>query len=52
MSKDAYNAERLQRTLDVCAIVPIIPKDSVIVTLSFRGGGVLCSLGALAKAVL
>ena len=43
--------ERLKRTLDVCAMVPIFLKDDIIMTLMFRGA-VLCSLGAHIKEVL
>jgi len=42
---DADHAERLQRTLDVAAMVPIVPEDNVLLTLPF-GGAVLRTLGA------
>jgi voltage-gated potassium channel Kch len=42
---DADHAQRLQQTLDVVAMVPIIPEDNVLLTLPF-GGAVLKSLGA------
>ena len=42
---DADHAQRLQKTLDVVAMVPIIPEDNVLLTLPF-GGAVLKSLGA------
>lgn len=42
---DADHAHRLQETLDVVAMVPIIPEDNVLLTLPF-GGAVLKSLGA------
>jgi voltage-gated potassium channel Kch len=43
-AKDADHAERLQRTLDVIAMVPIVPEDNLLLTLPF-GGAVLQSLG-------
>lgn len=42
---DADHAERLQRTLDVIAMVPVVPEDSILISLPF-GGAVLRSLGA------
>ena len=42
---DADHAQRLQKTLDIVAMVPIIPEDNVLLTLPF-GGAVLKSLGA------
>ena len=42
---DTDHAQRLQKTLDVVAMVPIIPEDNVLLTLPF-GGAVLKSLGA------
>jgi monovalent cation:proton antiporter-2 (CPA2) family protein len=42
---DADHAERLQRTLDVIAMVPVVPEDSILLSLPF-GGAVLRSLGA------
>jgi len=42
---NADHAERLQRTLDVIAMVPVVPEDNVLLTLPF-GGAVLRSLGA------
>uniref|UniRef100_A0A7S2XSK7 RCK N-terminal domain-containing protein n=1 Tax=Attheya septentrionalis TaxID=420275 RepID=A0A7S2XSK7_9STRA len=44
-AKDADHASRLQNTLDVVAMVPIMPEDNVLMTLPF-GGAVLKSLGA------
>ena len=44
-AKDADHAKRLQTTLDVAAMVPILPEDNVLLTLPF-GGAVLRSLGA------
>jgi len=49
-AKDADHAERLQRTLDVAAMVPILPEDNALMTLPF-GGAVLRSLGAPAEEV-
>jgi CPA2 family monovalent cation:H+ antiporter-2 len=43
-AKDADHARRLQNTLDVVAMVPIIPEDNFLMTLPF-GGAVLKSLG-------
>lgn len=47
---NADHAERLQRTLDVIAMVPIVPEDNVILSLPF-GGAVLRSLGAAPEEV-
>jgi monovalent cation:proton antiporter-2 (CPA2) family protein len=44
-AKDADHAERLQKTLDVIAMIPILPEDNLLLTLPF-GGAVLKSLGA------
>jgi hypothetical protein len=44
-AKDADHADRLQRTLDVIAMVPVVPEDSVLLTLPF-GGAVLRSFGS------
>mmetsp|Transcript_27341 Transcript_27341/g.57028 ORF Transcript_27341/g.57028 Transcript_27341/m.57028 type:complete len:928 (+) Transcript_27341:177-2960(+) len=44
-AKDADHAKRLQSTLDVAAMVPILPEDNLLLTLPF-GGAVLRSLGA------
>jgi len=44
-ASDADHAQRLQETLDVIAMVPIVPEDNVLLTLPF-GGAVLKSLGA------
>eukprot|EP00555_Chaetoceros_dichaeta_P009427 CAMPEP_0198266796 /NCGR_PEP_ID=MMETSP1447-20131203/30155_1 /TAXON_ID=420782 /ORGANISM="Chaetoceros dichaeta, Strain CCMP1751" /LENGTH=997 /DNA_ID=CAMNT_0043957061 /DNA_START=377 /DNA_END=3370 /DNA_ORIENTATION=- len=49
-AKDADHAERLQRTLDVIAMVPVVPEDNVLLTLPF-GGAVLRSLGAAQEEV-
>jgi voltage-gated potassium channel Kch len=49
-AKDADHAKRLQSTLDVAAMVPILPEDNVLLTLPF-GGAVLRSLGAPAEEV-
>jgi Kef-type K+ transport system membrane component KefB/voltage-gated potassium channel Kch len=43
-AKDADHAKRLQTTLDVAAMVPILPEDNLLLTLPF-GGAVLRSLG-------
>jgi len=42
---DAIHAERLQQTLDVIAMVPVLPEDNLLLTLPFAGA-VLKSLGA------
>lgn len=42
---NADHAERLQRTLDIIAMVPVVPEDNLLLTLPF-GGAVLRSLGA------
>jgi len=47
---NADHAERLQRTLDVIAMVPVVPEDSILLTLPF-GGAVLRSLGAAQEEV-
>ena len=47
---DADHAERLQRTLDVIAMVPVVPEDNLLLTLPF-GGAVLRSLGAAQEEV-
>jgi monovalent cation:proton antiporter-2 (CPA2) family protein len=47
---DADHAERLQRTLDVIAMVPVVPEDSILLSLPF-GGAVLRSLGAAQEEV-
>lgn len=44
-AKDINHQMRLQKTLDVIALVPFLPEDSVLLTLPF-GGAVLKSLGA------
>ena len=44
------HAERLQRTLDVIAMVPVVPEDNLLLTLPF-GGAVLRSLGAAQEEV-
>lgn len=49
-AKDADHAKRLQNTLDVAAMVPILPEDNLLLTLPF-GGAVLRSLGAPAEEV-
>lgn len=47
---DPDHAERLQRTLDVIAMVPVVPEDNLLLTLPF-GGAVLRSLGAAQEEV-
>lgn len=42
---DADHASRLQKTLDIAAMVPILPEDNLLLTLPF-GGAVLKALGA------
>jgi len=49
-AKDADHAKRLQSTLDVAAMVPILPEDNLLLTLPFAGA-VLRSLGAPAEEV-
>jgi len=49
-AKDADHAERLQRTLDVIAMVPVVPEDNILLTLPF-GGAVLRTLGAAQEEV-
>lgn len=41
---NAEHATRLQKTLDVVAMVPVLPEDNLLLTLPF-GGAVLKSLG-------
>jgi hypothetical protein len=43
-ASDAAHAKRLQKTLDVVATVPILPEDSVLLSLPF-GGRVLRNMG-------
>jgi len=47
---NADHANRLQTTLDVAAMVPILPEDNVLMTLPF-GGAVLRSLGYPAEEI-
>ena len=47
---NADHAEHLQRTLDVIAMVPVVPEDSILLTLPF-GGTVLRSLRAAQEEV-
>lgn len=47
---DADHATRLQKTLDVIAMVPILPEDNLLLTLPF-GGAVLRGLGAAPEEV-
>jgi len=47
---NADHAERLQKTLDVIAMVPVLPEDNLLLTLPF-GGAVLKSLGAAPEEV-
>ena len=47
-AKDADHAQRLQKTLDVAAMIPILPEDNFLLTLPF-GGAVLKSLGVSAE---
>ena len=44
-ARDKDHAYRLQSTLDVAAMVPILPEDSLLLTLPF-GGAVLKAMGA------
>ena len=44
-ASDKDHAYRLQTTLDVAAMVPILPEDNLLLTLPF-GGAVLKALGA------
>jgi len=43
-ARDKDHAERLQKTLNVAAMVPILPEDNLLLTLPF-GGAVLKALG-------
>lgn len=47
---DADHATRLQNTLNVAAMVPILPEDNLLLTLPF-GGAVMKSLGVPAEEV-
>jgi len=47
---NADHAARLQKTLDVIAMVPVLPEDNLLLTLPF-GGAVLKSLGAAPEEV-
>ena len=47
---DADHAERLQSTLNVAAMVPILPEDNLLLTLPF-GGAVMKSLGVPSEEV-
>lgn len=47
---DADHANRLQTTLDVAAMVPILPEDNLLLTLPF-GGAVLRAMGSPAEEV-
>merc|ERR1712037_880001 len=49
-ASNADHAKRLQTTLDVAAMVPILPEDNLLLTLPF-GGAVLRSLGSPAEEV-
>jgi hypothetical protein len=49
-AKDAKHQERLQKTLNVVAMVPILPEENLLLTLPF-GGAVLKSLGASVEEV-
>jgi voltage-gated potassium channel Kch len=49
-AKDADHASRLQKTLDVAAMVPILPEDNLLLTLPFAGA-VLKALGSPAEEV-
>jgi len=49
-AKDSKHQERLQKTLNVVAMVPILPEENLLLTLPF-GGAVLKSLGAPAEEV-
>jgi len=49
-AKDANHQKRLQKTLDVIAMVPILPEDNLLLTLPF-GGAALRALGAPAEEV-
>lgn len=49
-AKDADHASRLQKTLNVAAMVPILPEDNLLLTLPF-GGAVLKALGSPAEEV-
>lgn len=47
---DADHAQRLQKTLDVAAMVPILPEDNILLTLPF-GGAAMKALGVPAEEV-
>lgn len=47
---DVAHQKRLQKTLDVSAMVPILPEDSVLLSLPF-GGRVLRKMGVSAEEV-
>lgn len=49
-ARDADHASRLQKTLNVAAMVPILPEDNLLLTLPF-GGAVLKALGSPAEEV-
>lgn len=49
-AKDAKHQKRLSSIMDVVAMVPTLPEDSIIVSLPF-GGAVLRSLGCTADEV-
>ncbi|CAM9981152.1 unnamed protein product, partial [Phaeothamnion confervicola] len=49
-AKDSKHQKRLQSTMDVVAMVPVLPEDSIMVSLPF-GGAVLRSLGLSAEEV-
>jgi CPA2 family monovalent cation:H+ antiporter-2 len=49
-AKDKDHAYRLQSTLDVAAMVPILPEDNLLLTLPF-GGAVLKALGGTPEEV-
>ena len=49
-ARDGDHASRLQKTLNVAAMVPILPEDNLLLTLPF-GGAVLKALGAPAEEV-
>mmetsp|Transcript_403 Transcript_403/g.521 ORF Transcript_403/g.521 Transcript_403/m.521 type:complete len:846 (-) Transcript_403:328-2865(-) len=49
-AKNQVHRERLQSTLNVNAMVPVLPEDSMLVSLPF-GGAVLRSLGVSAEEV-
>lgn len=49
-AKDEKHRNRLESTLDVTAMVPILPEDSILISLPF-GGAILRGLGVSVEEV-